>query len=242
MALTPLQEKECQTLKALFNEKSTLSQREFVKKYDLGTPANLGQYLNGRRPLNITIASKVAAGLGIKVSDFSPRLASEIKALKGIGNIEPVKTNQKKIPLLSSEQAGLFTDRGAVVDRETCISNGDFIYGDNELSDDSFAFKITGDSMTPTFTEGDIVIIDPSLIPQPGDFVVAQRESEYTDGIETTFKKYRPKGINKFGQQVFELVPLNIDYPTIYSDREKCTIIGVMVEHRRSYRRNTYRN
>ena len=50
MALTPLQEKECQTLKALFNEKSTLSQREFVKKYDLGTPANLGQYLNGRRP------------------------------------------------------------------------------------------------------------------------------------------------------------------------------------------------
>lgn len=109
MALTPLQEKECQSLKALFNEKSKISQREFVKLYDLGTPANLGQYLNGRRPLNITIASKVAAGLGIKVSDFSPRLANEIKELNAINNVSPALITQKKIPIISKVQAGLFT-------------------------------------------------------------------------------------------------------------------------------------
>lgn len=237
MALTPLQEKECQKLKALFNEKSKISQREFVKLYDLGTPANLGQYLNGRRPLNMSIASKVAAGLGIKVSDFSPRLANEIKELNAVNDVEPVVTNQKKIPLISKVQAGVFTDKGQIIDRDTCISNGDFVYGDKDLSDDSFAFVISGDSMLPIFANGDIVIIDPCLIPHPGDFVVAQRESSYTDGIETTFKKYRPKGLNEFGQEVYELVPLNEDFPTIYSDRERCTIIGVMVEHRRSYRR-----
>lgn len=237
MALTPLQEKECQSLKALFNEKSKISQREFVKLYDLGTPANLGQYLNGRRPLNITIASKVAAGLGIKVSDFSPRLANEIKELNAINNVSPAVITQKKIPIISKVQAGLFTDKGQLISRDTCINNGDFIYADNELSDESFAFVISGDSMLPIFTSGDIVIIDPCLVPRPGDYVVAQRESQYTDGTEITFKKYRPKGINEFGQEVYELVPLNVDYPTIYSDREKCSIVGVMVEHRRSYRR-----
>ena len=35
---------------------------------------------------------------------------------------------------------------------------------------------------------------------------------------EATFKKYRPRGLNEQGQQVFELVPLNEDYPSMRSD------------------------
>lgn len=51
--LTPEQEQECRKLKALFDERAGMSQRAFVKKYNLGTPANLGQYLLGRRPLTL---------------------------------------------------------------------------------------------------------------------------------------------------------------------------------------------
>lgn len=121
MALTPLQEKECQALKALFNEKSKISQREFVKLYDLGTPANLSQYLNGRRPLNITIASKVAAGLSIKVSDFSPRLASDIEELNTINNVSRTLVAQKKNPMISLT----FAERLKSLMEEKKISNAD---------------------------------------------------------------------------------------------------------------------
>ena len=46
------------------------------------------------------------------------------------------------------------------------------------------------------------------------------------------FTAYRPRGIDENGQEVFELVPLNDDYPPMHSDRQHIEIICVMVEHR----------
>lgn len=85
--------------------------------------------------------------------------------------------------------------------------------------------------MLPEFRPGDRVVIDPSMAPNPGDFVVAKNGHE-----EATFKKYRPRGRNADGVEVFELVPLNDDYPTLRSDVENLRVIGVMVEHRKRYR------
>jgi SOS-response transcriptional repressor LexA len=68
--------------------------------------------------------------------------------------------------------------------------------------------------------------------PQPGDFVVAQNGEG-----EATFKKFRPRGANEIGQLVFELVPLNEDYPTMRSDLMPIRIIGTMIEHRKYRRR-----
>lgn len=87
--------------------------------------------------------------------------------------------------------------------------------------------------MLPEFRPGDRVIIDPEMSPSPGDFVVAKNGRE-----EATFKKYRPRGINVEGNTVFELVPLNDDYPTMRSDTEHLEIIGVLVEHRKKYRKS----
>ncbi|SUA93122.1 LexA repressor [Pandoraea pulmonicola] len=86
--------------------------------------------------------------------------------------------------------------------------------------------------MEPQFREGDRLIVDPAITPRPGDFVIAKNGHE-----EATFKKYRPRGINALGADVFELVPLNPDYPTINSEHEKVVIIGVVVEHRQVLRR-----
>lgn len=107
----------------------------------------------------------------------------------------------------------------------------DTIYTDLELSENAFGLVIHGDSMTQEFNEGNRVIIDPSIAPQPGDYVVAKNGDE-----EATFKKYRPRIINSEGNTIFELVPLNEDYPTISNDVHPLRIIGVMVEHR-EYRR-----
>lgn len=101
-----------------------------------------------------------------------------------------------------------------------------------------FALTLKGDSMSPDFLDGDIVVVDPTVQPRPGDFVVAKRESRYFDGIDTTFKKYRPKGYNDNGLFIFELIPLNEDYPVISSEKENIEIVGVMIEHRRKYHRH----
>ena len=54
---------------------------------------------------------------------------------------------------------------------------------------------------------------------------------------EATFKKYRPRAVDARGSMVFELVPLNDDYPIIRSDVTPVRIVGTMVEHRKYRRR-----
>ncbi len=104
----------------------------------------------------------------------------------------------------------------------------EYLLTDLDLSEHAFALEIDGLSMTPEFQPGDRVIVDPAITPRPGDCVVAKNGRE-----EATFKKYRARGINAAGQDVFELVPLNPDYPTISSEIQPVKIIAVMVEHRR---------
>lgn len=118
------------------------------------------------------------------------------------------------------------------VDAYAVGAASDWMLTDLELSQNAFALRIKGDSMLPEFREGDTVIIDPSVAPMPGDYVVAKNGEN-----EATFKKYRPRGMNDNGQQVFELVPLNEDYPSMRSDLTNIDIIGTMVEHRRYRKR-----
>jgi hypothetical protein len=47
----------------------------------------------------------------------------------------------------------------------------------------------------------------------------------------------RPRGIHASGREVFELVPLNDDYPTMRSDTEPLLIVGTIVEQRQRRRR-----
>ena len=105
-------------------------------------------------------------------------------------------------------------------------------YTDDKLSKWAFALDIEGMSMMPEFRPGDRVIIDPELSPNPGDFVVAKN-----GGNEATFKKYRPRGVDEKGNEIFELVPLNEDFASMRSDTTQLQVIGVMTEHRKRYRR-----
>jgi SOS-response transcriptional repressor LexA len=86
--------------------------------------------------------------------------------------------------------------------------------------------------MEPEFTEGDLIIVDPEIQPLPGDYVVAKNGEH-----EATFKKYKARGVDAEGNEIFSIVPLNDDFPTKHSDKEPINIIGVMVEHRKFRRR-----
>ncbi|MEI4989899.1 LexA family protein [Aeromonas caviae] len=131
--------------------------------------------------------------------------------------------------MISYVQAGVWTETSEI--RE-CDGNMVYITTDLDLGQRAFAIVIRGNSMEPEFTEGDLVLIDPDEPLHPGDFVVAKNGEE-----EATFKKYRPRGYGEDGKEIFELAPLNDDYPTMRSDRQHIQIIGTMVEHRRRRRR-----
>lgn len=144
-------------------------------------------------------------------------------------NVSPAPTAVRRVPIISYVQAGMMTE---AFDPYSMGSGFETITTDLDLSGSAFGLIIKGPSMEPEFRDGDKVIIDPAVFPQPGDFVVAKNTQE-----EATFKKYRPRGTDERGEMVFELVPLNDDFPTLHSERDHLHVIGVMVEHRKYRRR-----
>jgi SOS-response transcriptional repressor LexA len=85
----------------------------------------------------------------------------------------------------------------------------------------TFALRVTGDSMEPDFRPGMVLIVEPEMEPNPGDYVIAKN----AEG-ETTFKQLVKDGGDWY------LKPLNDRYPI--KPLGKARVIGVVraVEHR----------
>lgn len=162
--------------------------------------------------------TKIAGALGVPPEEFFVRKT----------NVEGAPLGWRKIPVLDYVQAGDWREVNPNLDLE----NFETIMTDLEYPPSAFALRIRGDSMEPRFRADDVVVINPALPPQPGDFVVARCESG-----EATFKQYRSGGVNERGERVFELHPLNPIYAPMRSDREPLAIVGTMVEHRQYRRR-----
>lgn len=200
-----------------------------VSKWESGLNQPKGRYLND-----------LAAALGVTVdwllsgSGGAPESSAD-QPIPGYHNVEPAVIYQgNRIPVLSYVQAGNW--REMCEQATTFDGNVEYVSVGGEIGPYGFGLWLRGNSMLPLFKEGDLIIVDPDEAPQPGDYVVAKNGSD-----EATFKKYRPRGIDENGQEVFELVPLNDDYPTMHSDRQHIEIIGVMVEHRSYRKRQTGR-
>ncbi|WKT00502.1 XRE family transcriptional regulator [Gallibacterium salpingitidis] len=144
-------------------------------------------------------------------------------------NVIPATIGTNTVPIISYIQAGAWT---GINDLKESLGDFEYILTNETVSEDAFALRIKGDSMTPDFKEGDVVIIDPNIKPSAGEFVAA-----VNGDYEATFKKYRPlEDVDQYGRQHFELVPLNPDWGKMSSLKQEIRIIGTMVEHR-IYRR-----
>ncbi|MFL9904713.1 S24 family peptidase, partial [Paraburkholderia fungorum] len=140
-------------------------------------------------------------------------------------NVTPAPLGQHRIPVISYVQAGMMTE---ALDPFSLGEGFETITVDFPCSEHTFALRIKGRSMLPTFEEDDVIVVDPLEQPVPGSFVVAKNTDE-----EATFKKYKALGANEYGDAVFELVPLNDDFATLHSQRDHLRIVGVAVEHRK---------
>lgn len=198
------------------------------------TRAQVAQYLsssyNGGRSIGERVARAIEKEVGLDAHSLDQQGYGYGFGNKQAfdANVQDARMGERRIPLLNYVQAGVFRDPG----QNFTFEEVEYLLTDLCLSERSFALQIKGDSMLPDFKEGDRIIVDCELTPRPGDYVVAKNSEE-----EATFKKYRLLCIDEEGQEIFELVPLNEDYPSIRSDQHAIQIIGTMVEHRKYYRR-----
>ena len=212
-------------LQSLIDSRANGNAAEFARLVNRER-AQIAQYLSERynegRSIGERVARQIEKALGLAHGYLD---AQHLLS----GNVTPASIGDRKIPLLNYVQAGDFADCG----QNFTMEDVEYLLTDLDLSDRAFALQIKGDSMLPEFKEGDRIIVDCEISPRPGDFVVAKNSDQ-----EATFKKYRLLRIDESGQEIFELTPLNEDYPSMRSDQHRIQIIGTMVEHRKYYRRS----
>lgn len=168
-------------------------------------------------------ANWLASGNGTAINKNIEKINDE-----ELSNILYKDLNLHKIPVFDYVQAGLWKE--VSYDGATPLS---YTYTDylGSTPDAIFSVIVQGNSMEPDFKEGDKLIVDTSLSPKPGSFVIAQNGAH-----EATFKKYRAISHDSYGREVFELIPLNNDYPILSSKVHDIRIIGVVVRHMRDFK------
>jgi SOS-response transcriptional repressor LexA len=162
-------------------------------------------------------ATKIAQVLGVNPAWLQSGEGDQFDPMVRI-ELEGVLLSVVRVPLLAPSDVAPFLKTGENTNKRVMMT-------DSDIGKNAFAIEIEGESMAPTFKQGDRVVIDPSVAAEPGDFVAA------SIGGAVTFRKFRQREAG-----VYELVPLNSDWPTANSKETGIQILGVMIEHR-SYRK-----
>lgn len=156
--LTPEQIADAERLKVLFNQRATCTQAEFAHRYDLKSQGNLWQYLNGKIALNVNSAAKFAQGLGIKVSDFSPRLAGEIERVA-----ESELSTSDEFELVPRADVQVSAGHGQVIYEEGSKSSlsfrRSFLREIGVTPANAVVVTVKGRSMEPDIPDGAVLLI-----------------------------------------------------------------------------------
>lgn len=147
-----------------------------------------------------------------------------------VSNFSPSDSFPRRVPLI--EPASVTPNGSWSVD----LKPQSWLRIEETSSPNAMAFRIVGDAMEPEFHAGEIVIVDPSIEPKDGDFVIAAIEEEgQKQGGVLTFHQYRTRGHYR-ERLVYDLVPLNPSYRTkTVGSHSPGRIIGTVIEHRRRF-------
>lgn len=146
--------------------------------------------------------------------------------------VKKTKSPSHLIPLLDHHQAcgtelhiKAIREQGTVNDQIFISVSAALL----ELSDEAFAIKMKDESMTPEIRLNDVLVIDPSVAPKPGDFIVV-KVVDKSEIIVCQYKKL------SYTSPEFELVTLNDNWPNIkVTDNLEMEIIGVVFQNIRIY-------
>jgi repressor LexA len=160
-----------------------------------------GARVNGK-PANGSSPGASTSGLSTTLDDAYMSGVLQRLVDRSAGNVEQVQTNA--VPVINRVSAGYpkdFTDlsypKGVADDYVGCPDVADR---------DAFAARVHGDSMTPKYREGDIVIFSPAAQPRDGDDCFVR----FADG-QTTFKRVFFE-TGEGGKPIMRLQPRNEKY------------------------------
>lgn len=205
---------EAEALKRIFEERARgVSQERFGQDLEIGSQGMVWQYLNGRRPLNLSAALKFAKGLQVKMKAFSPRLAAELDAA---GVHEPTTSDYNldelridlptmRIPVVGRAQAG---DDGYWLEIESPPGHGEGYIRYHTKDRNSYALRVKGDSMRPRIKPGEFVVVEPNHSCAPGDEVI----------VKTRAGKSMVKVLHSQRSGFVELLSINDDHKPITID------------------------
>ncbi|HAW6249023.1 TPA: LexA family transcriptional regulator [Legionella pneumophila] len=165
-----------------------------------------------------------------KALDVSPAF---LMCLSDDQQVKKAKSLSHLIPLLDYHQACDAKSHIEVIHDQGSSSHIVFISVSAalipELSDKAFALKMTDESMIPEIRVNDVLVIDPSISPKPGDYVTVN-VAERQEVIICQYKKL------SYTSPEFELLTLNDNWPNIkVSDDLEIKIIGKVMQNIRQY-------
>jgi len=197
-------------------EEMDFSARELAKKAGI-SDVHVFYIENEQRKPTFDVVMKVLKALNADVQEF----LQETGYLPA--NIKPAKIKKpKSIPVISWVAAGKWNE---VCDSFEPGGADEWIESDVK-GENVFALRVKGDSMETEFNEGEIIVINPHVEAQPGEFVIVKNE----DKGEATFKQ-----LKKYGN-TFVLHPLNPKYPDIELRKgSKYRVVGRVVEKKKKY-------
>jgi SOS-response transcriptional repressor LexA len=225
--LSEIEAAECAALNAIYKAKKKvlgISQEKIaIEGLKANSQSAASHYLTGRNALNIEAAAVFARYLQVPVSDFSERLAKEIKGISSSSESNVGEARQPvesyRYPVISWVAAGAWAE--AVEPFPPGFSDR-YELSDYNSKGPAFWLEVKGDSMTSpvgmSITEGTLILVDTEADAQSGKLVVAK----LADSDQATFKKLVDDGGRCF------LKPLNPAYP-IEMCAENCRIVGVVV-------------
>ncbi|KON80332.2 S24 family peptidase [Azoarcus sp. PA01] len=125
-----------------------------------------------------------------------------------------------KVPLISWVRAGEFAHAADLLPVGEAY---EWVETGVNVQPHTFALRVQGDSMEPEFVAGTIIVIEPQMVAEPGDYVIARNGDN-----EATFKQLVRDGADLY------LKPLNPRYPI--KPLGATAIIGVVREAVKRYR------
>lgn len=225
--LSEIEAAECAALNAIYKAKKKslgISQEKIaIEGLKANSQSAASHYLTGRNALNIEAAAVFARYLQVPVSEFSERLAKEIREMSETSDSNVGEARQQtesyRYPVISWVAAGAWAE---AVEPYPAGFSDRYEFSEYNSKGSAFWLEVKGDSMTSpvgqSITEGTLILVDTEAEVAPGKLVIAK----LPDSNEATFKKLVNDGGKLF------LKPLNPAW-RIESFNENCRIVGVVV-------------
>lgn len=209
-----------------------MTQKELMDAAGMKSQGQISDIENGRNKSSTSLP-EIAKALGVSYEWLAygkdPKEDKPTKAEQSPNwdnNVSvPDDTKLRRAPVINWVQAGAFAEiaDSHYDDWEYFVDNG---FGDNV-----YWLRVQGDSMSPEFKEGELLLVDQDRQPKAGDYVIAL---EY-DQDRATFKKYKPNCYDENqGIEYAQLIALNPFYPPLDSRAKPFKVMGVVVMHKRN--------